>query len=83
MMRFAIHYKGKEVMIDVTSWESTINNRIEFYAVFADQQETFVNFVKRTDKSVITEVSSSADLTSDIKSTIKEKLLYISQHHNQ
>jgi hypothetical protein len=81
-MRFSINYNEKEVMIDVTSWESAINNRIEFYAVFADQQETFINFVKRTDQLIITEVSSSADLTPDIKSIIKEKLLYISQHHN-
>jgi len=82
-MQFAIHYKGKDVTIDISMWESAINNRIEYYAVFTDQQETFVNFVKRTGQSLITEESSSADLTTDIKAVIKEKLLYYLQPSNK
>ncbi|TKK66661.1 hypothetical protein FC093_16630 [Ilyomonas limi] len=82
-MKFSINYKGKEVMIDVTSWKSTINNRIEFYVVFADQQETFINFVKRTGQTDITEVSSSADLTAAIKAVIKDKLIYFTQYPNK
>ena len=76
-MTFSINYKEKEVIIDVTSWESTINNRIEFYAVFANQQETFVNFVKRTGESAITEVAASADLSENVKAIIKDKLIYL------
>jgi len=82
-MQFAIYNNGKEVMIDVTEWDSTMNNRIEYYAVFTDQQETFVNFVKRTGQSFITEVSSSSDLTADIKAVIKEKLVHYLQHTNK
>lgn len=74
-MRFAIDYNGEQVMIDVASWESSIDSRIEFYAVFADRQETFVNFVKRTDQPNITEVSSSADLTANIKAVIMDKIV--------
>jgi len=70
-------------MIDVTEWDSTMNNRIEFYAVFADRQETFVNFVKYSGQSLITEVSSSKDLTAAIKAVIKEKLVYYLQHTNK
>jgi len=81
-MRFAIQYKGKERIIDIIRWESTINNRIEYYAVFAEQQETFVNFVKRTGQPLITEVSSSSDLTTDIKAIIKEKLVDYLEHPN-
>ena len=79
-MRFSVHHNGKEVMIDLTSWESDIDNRIEYYAVLADHEETFVNFVKRTDQSNITEVSSSADLTHEIKSIIKKGLTNYIQH---
>lgn len=79
-MRFPISYNGEEVMVDVTSWESAIDNRIEFYAVLARQQETFVNFVKRTDQSIIAEVSSSADLSADIKTAIKNKLIHLTKH---
>ena len=82
-MRFPVSYNGEEVMVDVTSWKSTIDNRIEFYAVLTNQQETFVNFVKRTDQSSITEVSSSADLTADIKAAIKNKLIYFTQHQDK
>jgi len=82
-MQFVIYSKGKEVIIDVTEWDSTMNNRIEYYAVFANQQETFVNFVKRTGQSLITEVSSSSDLTADMKAVIKEKLVYYLQHTNK
>jgi hypothetical protein len=82
-MQFAVHYKGKDVVIDIITWESTINNRVEFYAVFADQKETFVNFVKRTGQPFITEVSSSADLTADIKAMIKDRLVYHLQHPNE
>jgi len=82
-MQFAIYNKGKEVMIDVTEWESTMDNRIEFYAVFADQQETFVNFVKRTGQPLLTEVSSSTDMTADMKTVIKEKLVYYLQQTNK
>jgi hypothetical protein len=74
-MQIAIYNKGKEVMVDVTAWESTMNNRIEYYAVFTGQQETFVNFVKHSGQSLITEESSSKDLTADIKDLIKEKLV--------
>ena len=81
-MRFAIQYKGKERIIDIIRWESTINNRIEYYAVFDGQQETFVNFVKRTGQPLITEVSSSSDLTADIKAVIKEKLVDYLEHSN-
>jgi len=70
-------------MVDVTAWESTMDNRIEYYAVFANQQETFVNFEKRTGQSLITEVSSSKDLTTDIKAVIKDKLVYYLQHINK
>ncbi len=80
-MKFAININGQESMIDVSRWESTVDNRIEFYAVFADHQETFINFVKRTDQLVIAEVSSSADLTQDHKKAIKERLLYFIQQH--
>jgi hypothetical protein len=79
-MEFPINYKGQDVVVDVASWQSTIDNRIEFYVVFVEQQETFINFVKRTDQLVITEVSSSADLTEDIKAVIKDQLLYFIQH---
>ena len=82
-MQFTIYNKGKEVMVDVTAWESTMNNRIEYYAVFTDQQETFVNFVKHTGQSLITEVSSSTDLTADIKAIIKEKLVHFLQYTNK
>jgi len=81
-MNFAISYNGEEVMVDVTSWESTIDNRIEFYVVFAGQQETFINFVKRRNQTDITEESSSADLTDDIKAAIKNRLIYFTQHPN-
>ena len=81
-MQFAIHYKGKDVTIDISMWESAINNRIEYYAVFDGQQETFVNFVKRTGQPLITEVSSSSDLTADIKAVIKEKLVDYLEHSN-
>jgi pyruvate/2-oxoglutarate/acetoin dehydrogenase E1 component len=79
-MQFSIQYKGKEVIIDIITWESTMNGRVEFYAVFTEQQETFVNFVKRTGQSIITEVASSADLTTDIKALIKERLIDYLQH---
>jgi hypothetical protein len=82
-MQFAIQYKGKEIVIDIITWESAINGRIEFYAVFTDQQETFVNFVKRTGQPFITEESSSTDLTADIKAVIKEKLVNYLQHQNK
>jgi hypothetical protein len=82
-MQFTIYNNGTEVMIDVTEWDSTMNNRIEFYAVFADRQETFVNFVKYSGQSLITEVSSSKDLTAAIKAVIKEKLVYYLQHTNK
>ena len=82
-MQFTIYDKGKEVKIDIVAWESSMNNRIEYYAVFADQQETFVNFVKHTGQSLITEEASSADLTADIKAVIKEKLVYCLQGANK
>lgn len=81
-MRFAIDYNGKETIIDIALWESTINNRIEYYAVFANQQETFINFVKCAGQSTITEVSSSADLNADTKAIIKEKLICCLQLHH-
>ncbi len=79
-MQFTINYKGKEVEVNITSWESTMNNRVEFYAVFVGQQETFVNYVKRTDQLIITEEAASADLTEDIKAIIKDKLIHFAQH---
>jgi hypothetical protein len=79
-MRFTINYKDKEVVVDVTLWESAMNDRIEFYVVFADQQETFVNFVKRKDQPLLTEESSSADLTRDIKAVIKERLIHFTHY---
>jgi len=82
-MQFVIHYRGREMMIDIIKWESTMDSRIEFYAVFKEQKETFVNFVKRTGQASITEVSSSADLPTDVKAVIKEKLLYYLQHLGQ
>jgi len=82
-MQFTIYDKGKEVKIDIVAWESSMNNRIEYYAVFADQQETFVNFVKHTGQSLLTEESSSEDLTAAIKAVIKEKLVYYLQHTNK
>ena len=74
-MRFSVHYNGQDALIDVTSWESDIDSRIEYYAVLADHEETFINFTKRTDQFIITEVSSSADLTKEIKSIIKKGLM--------
>jgi len=82
-MQFAIYYKGQEVVIDIIMWESNMNNRVEFYAVFANQQETFVNFVKHAGQPILTEESSSTDLTPDIKAVIKEKLVNYLQHSNK
>jgi hypothetical protein len=79
-MQFAIPYKGKEMLIDIITWESTMNGRVEFYAVFAEQEETFVNFVKCSGQPLITEVSSSADLPTDIKAVIKEHLIFYLQN---
>lgn len=82
-MNFAISHNGNEVTIDVTWWESAMDNRIEFYVVFAGQQETFINFVKRKNHTDLIEESSSADLPSDIKAAIKNRLMYFTEHPNK
>ncbi len=79
-MQFAVPYNGKEMIIDIITWESAMNNRVEYYAVFAEQEETFVNFVRCSGQPLITEVSSSADLPTEIKAVIKDHLIYCLQH---
>ena len=73
-MLLTLNLESLSILIDIQCWKSELNNRVEFFIVFADNEEIFLNLFKPQNQDFLYEHSASNGFPEDIKTIVIHRI---------
>lgn len=73
-MLLTLNVESLNILIEIECWKNETNKRIEFYIIYAENEEIFLNVYKRENEDCLYEHSASEGLPENIKDIIKHRL---------